>query len=176
MIYNPGTPLPRKQGEFSSDMFAVVGDRTARTGFLVGFLSQKNHFGSILADFNTGSLGMWANGDDASVDPGCSVETDWAVFNPVLLDHRDPLGKYLEAVGRENHVRILEDVPVGWCSWYHFYTHVTAADIERNLQSILDMQEKLPIQLVQIDDGFESHVGDWFTFSTTIPGRCGTPG
>ncbi|MBP8998345.1 MAG: hypothetical protein KBG10_08680, partial [Anaerolineaceae bacterium] len=47
MIYNPGTPLPRSRGVFSSDMFAVLGDTLARVGCLVGFLSQNNHFGSI---------------------------------------------------------------------------------------------------------------------------------
>lgn len=169
MIYNPGTPLPHQPERFSSDMFAVIGDRKAHTGFLVGFLSQKKHFGSIYADFQTGSLAMWANGDHTRLQPGHSMETDWAVFNPILLDHRDPLNKYLEAVSRENHVRLPEDTPVGWCSWYHFYTSVTARDVEDNLNAILDQQDHLPIQLVQIDDGFESQVGDWFKFKSTFP-------
>lgn len=169
MIYNTGTPRPRSKGVFSSDMFAVVGDRTARAGFLVGFLSQKNHFGSILMNFNQKSLEMWANGDDARLDPGKSVETDWAVFNPILIDHRDPLDKYLEAAARENHVDFKEDIPAGWCSWYHFYTKVTAKDIEGNLHSIVEGQDRLPLQLVQIDDGFETEVGDWFSFKPDFP-------
>ena len=111
---------------------------------------------------------MWANGDGVRLDPQKTFSTDWAVFNPILLDHRDPLVKYTEAVARENHVNLPVDVPVGWCSWYHYYTKVTAEDIEKNLQSIIDGQERLPIQLVQIDDGFESQVGDWFTFKDTF--------
>lgn len=169
MIYNAGTPLPCRKGVFSSDMFAVIGDRTARKGFLVGFLSQKNHFGSIRADFNRKSLQMWANGDSARLDAGRSIETDWAVFNPILLDHRDPLDKYLEAAARENRVDINDNIPVGWCSWYHFYTKVTAKDIEDNLTAIVEGQERLPLQLVQIDDGFETEVGDWFSFKPTFP-------
>ncbi len=169
MIYNPGTPLPRRMGVFSSDMFAVVGDRSARTGYLVGFLAQKNHFGSILADLNAGSISMWANGDDAHLEPGMSIETDWAVFTPVLLDHRTPLEDYLEAVARENHALVPADTPVGWCSWYHFYTNVTANNIDENLSVILDNQERLPVELVQIDDGFETQVGDWFNFKPTFP-------
>lgn len=169
MIYNSGTPLPLRKGVFSSDMFAVIGDRTARKGFLVGFLSQKNHFGSIRADFNRKSLQMWANGDEARLDPGRSIETDWAVYNPILLDHRDPLDKYLEAAARENKVKIYHDTPSGWCSWYHFYTQVTANDIEENLKAIVQGQDRLPLQLVQIDDGFESEVGDWFSFKPAFP-------
>ena len=169
MIYNPGTPLPRRVGSFSSDMFAVIGDLSARTGFLVGFLSQKNHFGSIYADLNRNQVEMWANGDEAILNPGCAIESDWAVFTPVLLDHRDPLEVYLEAAGRENHARSRLRTPVGWCSWYHFYTAVTAQDIENNLATIVAAQENLPIELVQIDDGFETQVGDWFSFKTTFP-------
>ena len=170
MILNHGTPKCKKNGEFSSDFFAVLGDRTARSGFVLGFLSQKAHFGSIFADFNRSlQLRLWANGDSARLDPGSSMTTDWAVFNPVLLDHRDPLDKYLEAVARENKVKVPAESPVGWCSWYHFYTNLSARDIEANLTSIVNGQERLPIQLVQIDDGFETQVGDWFTFKPTFP-------
>lgn len=169
MIYNHGTPLPRQAGHFSSDMFAVLGDRIERTGLLVGFLSQRNHFGSILADLAGNHLEMWANGDTARLDPGCRIDTDWAVFTPVLLDHRNPLEVYFEAVARENHVRIPVQTPVGWCSWYHFYTKVTAQDIENNLSMITAAQENLPIELVQIDDGFETEVGDWFSMKPTFP-------
>lgn len=169
MIYNPGTPLPRQAGTFSSDMFAVIGDLSARTGFLVGFLSQKNHFGSIYADLNRNIVRMWANGDEAVLNHACAIATDWAVFTPTLLDHRDPLEVYFEAVARENHARSRMRTPVGWCSWYHFYTAVTAQDVEKNLSTITAVQENLPIELVQIDDGFETQVGDWFSFKPTFP-------
>ena len=170
MIYNTGTPRPGGRGHFSSDFFSVLGDRVARTGFALGFLSQKQQFGSIQADFSGPvKLEMWANCDGVQVDPEKWLETDWAVFNPVLLDHRDPLNVYLDAVARENHVRVPAESPVGWCSWYHFYTKVTAQDVEANLASIVAGQDRLPVQLVQIDDGFESQIGDWFTFKSTFP-------
>ncbi len=169
MIYNHGTPRPKRAGEFSSDMFAVIGDRQARTGMLIGFLSQKNHFGSIYADLNRGTLQMWANGDDARLDPGCEMETDWAVFTPLLLDHRDPLEVYLEAAARENQARLPHEVPAGWCSWYHFYTKVTAENITQNLESILAAQDRLPLELVQIDDGYQARVGDWLSINSKFP-------
>ncbi|PKO02508.1 MAG: hypothetical protein CVU43_07475 [Chloroflexi bacterium HGW-Chloroflexi-5] len=170
MINNLGTPLPKDKGVFSSDFFAVIGDRVGRSGFLLGSLSQKNHFTSILADFNgEGSLQMWANGDNARLDAGCSINTDWAVFNPVLLDHREPLEKYLEAVARENHIHVPEESPTGWCSWYHFYTKISEPIIRDNLKAIVAQQETLPLQLVQVDDGFESQIGDWFTFKAEFP-------
>ncbi len=170
MISNPGTPQPRKRGQFSSDMFGVIGDRKARSGFVLGFLSQVEQFGSIYADFNTPcKLELWANCDDVSVDAGKTIKTDWAVFNPILLEHREPMDKYLEAAARQNKVRVPAESPVGWCSWYHFYTDLSEQDVRNNLQTILEQQEKLPIQLVQIDDGFETQVGDWFSFKPEFP-------
>jgi len=97
------------------------------------------------------------------------METDWAVFTPLLLDHRDPLEAYFEAVARENHALVHEQTPVGWCSWYQYYTHLTAADVEGNLEKVIALQERLPLEVVQIDDGFESSVGDWFSFKPTFP-------
>ena len=170
MIYNEGTPRATKRSLFSSDFFAAVGDRTARKGFVLGFLAQKQHFGSIQADFRSApALYMWANGDNARVDPGASMETDWAVYNPILLDHREPMEKYLEAVARENHMRVPAESPVGWCSWYHFYTKISAQDVRDNLKTIVEQQQTLPVQLVQIDDGFETQVGDWFSFKPEFP-------
>lgn len=112
---------------------------------------------------------MWANGDEAVLKSGGAMETDWAVFTPLLLDHRDPLEAYFEAVARENHALVDEQTPVGWCSWYQYYTHLTAADVEGNLEKVIALQERLPLEVVQIDDGFESSVGDWFSFKPTFP-------
>jgi len=170
MIYNTGTPRPGGRGQFSSDFFAAVGDRVARSGFVLGFLAQKQQFGSIHADFNAGpSLQLWANGDGVRIDDGKNLETDWAVFTPIRLDDPDPLGGYLAAVARENEVHVPASSPLGWCSWYHFYTHLSAEDVRSNLRSIVSGQERLPVQLVQIDDGFESQVGDWFSFKPAFP-------
>lgn len=169
MIYNAGTPKAGKRGLHSSDFFAAVGDRVARKGFVVGFLSQKQHFGSIVADLRRGlKLRMWANGDNVRLDPGAAMETDWAVYNPILLDHREPMEKYFEAVARENHIRVPDESPVGWCSWYYFYTKISAECIRENLKTIVDQQDHLPVQLVQIDDGFQTQVGDWFSFMPTF--------
>jgi alpha-galactosidase len=47
----------------------------------------------------------------------------------------------------------------GWCSWSYYFQHVTAADVVENLEAI--DQLNLPLEIVQIDDGYEPCVGDW---------------
>ena len=53
--------------------------------------------------------------------------------------------------------------PTVWCSWYHYFTEVTQGDIEENLAAIGELD--LDIEVVQIDDGYQSEMGDWLTLS-----------
>jgi alpha-galactosidase len=64
----------------------------------------------------------------------------------------------------------MKESPKGWCSWYQFSTEdyvgaVTAQDIQQNLGALTDARPDLPLDILQIDDGFQEQIGDWFTFS-----------
>jgi alpha-galactosidase len=169
-VVNSGTPYTRQSGHHSSDFFAVLADCKNRTGLLAGFLSQKMHFGSVEMNFTEKpALYLWVNGDHARLDPGCMIETDWAVLAPISIDEPDPLAFYLDVVAREHQVREFGRLPVGWCSWYQFYTKVTEEQLESNFQAMIDLRGKLPLKLFQIDDGYQSQVGDWLTFKSTFP-------
>lgn len=177
MQLNAGTPRPRRAGRLASDFFGILGSRSKRRGMLVGFLSQANHFGSLEVDLNREPvhLRMWANGDQARLDVGSFIETDWACMVPIDLETQDPLGAYLDAVWRENNrgnprkeARETE-VPVGWCSWYRYFQDISEQIIEQNLIAAHMLGERFPLGLIQIDDGYQQHVGDWFAFKETFP-------
>lgn len=53
--------------------------------------------------------------------------------------------------------------PTVWCSWYHYFTQVTEDDIWENVE----MAERLdlPIDVIQIDDGYQAALGDWLSLS-----------
>ncbi len=54
--------------------------------------------------------------------------------------------------------------PTVWCSWYQYYTAVTEADLLENLDAI--GAHDLPVDVVQIDDGWQAGIGDWLTQSS----------
>ncbi|MEU7524840.1 glycoside hydrolase family 36 protein [Saccharothrix sp. NPDC042600] len=49
--------------------------------------------------------------------------------------------------------------PTIWCSWYQYFTEVTESDVDRNL-ALLDALD-LPVDVVQVDDGYQAEIGDW---------------
>ncbi len=167
---NPTTPISRKKGHFYSDFFGLIGDRTSRKGLIAGFLSQKQHFG-IVETILTGQpvLKVWASGDHTRLNPDSTMETDWAVLAPFSMDEINPLDAFLDAVAREHNLKDFGKLSVGWCSWYQFYSKVTAAQIKDNLLTLKKIDNQLPLKLFQIDDGYQSQVGDWLTFRDTFP-------
>jgi alpha-galactosidase len=67
--------------------------------------------------------------------------------------------RFAEAAG----VGPLTPPPTVWCSWYHYFEHVTQDDVEENIAAAGELD--LPIDVVQIDDGYQSEIGDWLTLS-----------
>ncbi len=170
MVVNPGTPQPRHKNQFTGDMFGVLGDRISRMGLLAGFLSQLEQFGSLGASFDPqASLRVWANGDNVLLPPGETAHTDWLALFFFPLDAPDPMGSYLETVAEVHDIQSESTVPVGWCSWYHYYQDISEEIIQSNLDAVLQLKPKCPLPLLQIDDGFETYPGDWFDFKTEFP-------
>lgn len=44
-----------------------------------------------------------------------------------------------------------------WCSWYAYYEAVTEAQLAKDISAL----RGLPFDVVQVDDGWETRVGDW---------------
>ncbi len=56
----------------------------------------------------------------------------------------------------------------GWTSWYHYYTDISESIIEENLAAL--ERERIPIQIFQVDDGWQAAVGDWLDIKPSFPG------
>lgn len=56
----------------------------------------------------------------------------------------------------------------GWTSWYNYYTKITQDIILENAAHLAD--NRIPIDTFQIDDGFQTAVGDWLSIKPEFPG------
>lgn len=73
------------------------------------------------------------------------------------------LARWADATVARLELPAVRPAPRVWCSWYHYFTEVTEADIDENLQSIRHLD--LPVDVVQVDDGYQAAIGDWLILS-----------
>ncbi len=73
------------------------------------------------------------------------------------------LARWADDYAHISDVGPIRQPPTGWCSWYHYFARVSERDIDENLAEIARLD--LPIEVVQLDDGYESEIGDWLTLS-----------
>ena len=162
----PGRSTPRGVGRLASEMWAVIGDRAHRVGWLVGVLSERSAFSSIDVDLHRTPVGLrlWSDGDDVPLEPGRPFVTDWAYLQPIDIDDPDPMGPYFEAasrVGLEGRSSPTRQGLSGWCSWYRWYSQVDEEALLQNLEWLRERREDLPLDAFILDDGYERALGDW---------------
>lgn len=83
------------------------------------------------------------------------------------------LETYADLAAAENGVRVRAWNPVGWSSWYQYFTNLTMGDIEKNLGLA---REIAPFEVFQIDDGYERDIGDWLDMKAGFPGLADLAG
>lgn len=171
-MLNLRNPVVNSLGHFTSDMFAVLGDVDHDAGLVLGCLTQREQFGHVEAlvlEARAPYLRLAADADDVRLAPGAARVSDWAYLEFMRPQALDPLGTYIAAVARANAARVPAHTPVGWCSWYHYFDRVTARDVAANLEAAAALRPRLPLDFIQIDDGFQAQVGDWFETKPTFP-------
>jgi alpha-galactosidase len=72
-----------------------------------------------------------------------------------LAAHADALARNLDVAAPRT------DLGTGWCSWYGYWQDVTEADVLDNLAAA--DTHGLRIDTVQLDDGYQTGIGDWLT-------------
>lgn len=56
---------------------------------------------------------------------------------------------------------------IGWTSWYQYYTKIDEKIIDDNLEAFA--KRSIPIDIFQIDDGYQQAVGDWLKTNKKFP-------
>lgn len=143
---------------------------TAWEGTLLGFLTSRiaHPFFAIEGGDLVGRLEYF----DATFDRDVP-------FEPLVILRGGPVEGLLEAYGRllraENRIRVPRRNPVGWCSWYHYFGRLTWDDVLANLD-FARCDPDLPFEVFQVDDGFETEIGDWLTPRAGYPALEGLAG
>ncbi|MBN2084087.1 MAG: alpha-galactosidase [Anaerolineales bacterium] len=157
-----------RPGHFVSDMFTAIGGAAGGDLLVAGFLAQREQFGLVetwLGD-EILSLRIEADADGVRLDPGCALGTDYA-----YLSLGAPAGEYFDAAARENEARTRRAAPAGWSSWYYYFTAIDQKNLERNTDAAAELRPKLPLRLIQLDDGYQADAGVWLERNFKFPSR-----
>jgi alpha-galactosidase len=158
----------QEAGRFASDDVGVLFDPVLGRSLLAGVVTARDFISQVVVDATARSLDARCLADGIALQPG---ETAWSErFAIDLAGHpNEQLERYGDALGRMMRARVPERTPSGWCSWYYFFTGVTEDDIIRNLRFLEQHRRELPIETVQIDDGYQADIGDWLTANEKFP-------
>ncbi|MFZ4585092.1 MAG: glycoside hydrolase family 36 protein [Acidimicrobiia bacterium] len=79
------------------------------------------------------------------------------------------LGTWARWAGELGGARTTAPPVTGWCSWYHYFDRVTEASVRTNLARIGDW----PLEVFQVDDGYQAAIGDWTRTNARFPSDLG---
>jgi alpha-galactosidase len=154
MSYRPGKPGPERG--FQGEGLLAVDPGDGGPVRLYATTDGVTEVASIRASYADGRVAVSADGPVAAL----THET----LDGALAGWGDGFAR---AVG----VGPPRSAPTAWCSWYHYFTEVTEADVDENLAAF--GKHDLPIEVVQVDDGWQSEIGDWLTLSDRFASLSG---
>jgi alpha-galactosidase len=148
-----------------SDYFA------AWEGGLAGFLTSR--VGHPFFTIEGGDLVGWVDYFEAAFEDPVPLEP-LAVLDGGAAG--DLLEAYARLVKRANRVTVNPWNPVGWCSWYHYFGKLGWPDVLENLDSAAADRKAFPFDVFQVDDGYETEIGDWLSAKPGYPDLGGLAG
>ena len=164
---------PARPPEFpeadTSELFTIVESRSARERVLAGFIGAATSLSTLTVPSPEKIIAR-AILDDVTLAPGARRELD-----PLFIAAADEstarlAARWAELAGRWMNARVSAPFQRGWCSWYHYFDAITEDAIRANIKSLEAMRSEFPLDVIQLDDGFQSALGDWDTTNAKFPG------
>jgi alpha-galactosidase len=131
---------------------APPGDQT----LLFAFTSCRRFSGRF--DVRERRIDVVLDTEGLELAPGQAWELEEFTFR-AGRDRAGLLAELAERINRNHPPLHVPRPPTGWCSWYCFGPRVTEAQVRENLDAIA--REVPALKYVQIDDGYQSAMGDW---------------
>jgi alpha-galactosidase len=166
--HSRGAPPADRAGWHESDLLTVAGNASG-AACAAGVLERGHEFGNVYLKREDDAVRIevdWVI--EVTLPPGARRELDPARV-AVGDDAMRLLQEHADDHGREAGARADGRFRTGWCSWYHFFHEVTEDDLLRNLEALRGARQDLPIEVVQLDDGYQRATGDWLETNEKFP-------
>lgn len=179
---NVYTPHSGKKGDWTSEMFVLLFPSSAKEqNYFAGAIGKGEEgvkFRVLSSEVARESAGKDLPGMEVSVVYDIhrfeDFKTNRLHLTPIRIsrfkgDESLFLKNYFAELGRAFKVKLPQTpAPTGWCSWYHYYTKISEKIILKNLKEL--RTRNLGLKVFQIDDGYQSEIGDWLETNDRFPG------
>ncbi len=156
----------------TSELFTVLECEGCAERILVGFIGAAGQFGTVAVtspERATGRLML----DRVALAPGESRELEPLVVFRSEKSIAALAARWAAMLGHAMGARTGAPYQRGWCSWYHYFHGVTEDAMLANLRVLAAMRNEYPIDVVQLDDGYQSALGDWDSTNAKFPSGLG---
>ncbi len=171
-VVGPTTQPPPQPGLFLSEMVTAVVDPESGLALTAGFISTADQFSQVWLDRACRALSAASYADGIEVPPAGRLASERLLIEPT----RQPLAsleRYGDALASESGATPWPGVVTGWCSWYYYWQGIHEEQIVENLDFLARRRDELPVEYVQIDDGYQAGIGDWLTPNEKFPHGMG---
>jgi alpha-galactosidase len=162
-------------GRYISESVTAISDTTSKGTIVLGFCTLADNYSRIVMDhFSSPSqiswLSTYSQFDNTPLNqlikrPICSEEL-FITFKTLGQGYHG-LITYAEVTGKKMKARVRKPL-VGWCSWYYYYTQISDATLLSNVR-FFEQAPDIPIDLIQLDDGYFTEIGDYTSFNEKFP-------
>jgi len=153
-------------GRFYSEYNTVITDLTSKNSLVIGFVTNKDQFTRIIMDYESKEklklLTAFGCMDGVKLNE-TSISSSEELFIGMKTLNQGYYGliDYSKVVKHRIEKSSVTEIPVGWCSWYYYYTNVTEADMVANMGFFRNNNE-ISVDFIQLDDGYFTKIGDYF--------------
>lgn len=143
---------PAKAGELHGYTYSYI--REGERYSLIGSLSEREGFTAIEHSTSQKKLRI------SKECKGLHIRAEYIPFNLILAEgtEKEVFDAYFQAMGIN---RPAVKPMTGWTSWYNYYQNISESIILENLDQLSSANKN--IEIFQIDDGYQTAVGDWLS-------------
>jgi alpha-galactosidase len=148
---------PNSRGKFHSWTYTYFRGKNLNSFMFLGSLEESFAFTSFHFDYDSSLLKIEKDLGPLELDNGEHLLFD------LLIQNDDPQSAW--DVYRQHYKshHLQSGKRTGWLSWYHYYQDINQKVLEDNLNALAECG--LPFEIFEIDDGYQSAVGDWLTMN-----------
>jgi alpha-galactosidase len=152
----------------TSEQFTILESNSSRARFLAGFIGAAHQLTTITVRTPNQVLAR-AVLDDVILPSGEEREIEQLAFWRSEESAAHMASRFAAMLGDNMRARLASPYQRGWCSWYHYFHAITEEATRSNLRALKDLRSEFPIEVVQLDDGYQAALGDWDRTNAKFP-------